>query len=326
MEGIALCLSTKPFALLFALPALARGIPAFKRRIAEIAPLEIAHLPVREDLVAYLRLEKASGRRIDLVTAADAAIANAVAARFGFFDAVYASSAARNLKGAKKAALLKEIYPEGFAYAGDSPADMPNWAASRAIILAGAEPATARAARALAPPIVAEFPDPPAGPKAWRTLLSPGDAFLALAIFSPLLLGRSFADTRFWTIAAIAFLLAVAVLFSAQIFAEIANLRADRRDPMRRLRPLASGAIPLHEAMMATAALGAPAIGFACVLGPCFAAILAVLFAAQLWRPGKIFSARSMCLVRRALVLGLCAALGAAILACEAAPRLLISP
>jgi hypothetical protein len=218
-------------------------------------------LPLRADLIAFLRQEKAGGRRIELVSAADSAEAERVAARVGLFDSVHATSGALNLKGARKAAFLAARHPAGFVYAGDSPADVAVWRAARAIILAGAEPATARAARALNKPIVAEFPDPPAGAPAWLSLLAPLGWAIYLTAILPWFLAL-FGQPHWWNLALTLVALGAGDIAGA-VLARLQQIPADRADPNRRDRPLASGAIPVHEAMLAAgvAALIALAAG-----------------------------------------------------------------
>jgi len=98
-EGIAAAFARRPLGLLTALPLLAFGRAPFKRRIAAIAAVDVASLPLREDLVDWLRSEKARGRPLHLVSAAEESAVAAVGARVGLFDTVQGSDGRRNLKG-----------------------------------------------------------------------------------------------------------------------------------------------------------------------------------------------------------------------------------
>jgi len=60
-----------------------------------------------------------------------------VADYLGLFDGVYASSATLNVKGAQKAATIKQHIAEQFVYAGDSAADMAVWQEAAGAILCG---------------------------------------------------------------------------------------------------------------------------------------------------------------------------------------------
>ncbi|MDZ4775813.1 MAG: hypothetical protein SGJ23_03405 [Alphaproteobacteria bacterium] len=151
-------LARRPFTFGSALLALALGgRPPFKRRIAALAALDIEALPVRAHLLDWLREEKSSGRALWLVTAADRITAEKVAARIGLFDGVIASDGATNLKAHAKRRALQSKFPDGFAYAGDSAADLHVWRGASAIVLVGARRAVAHRARATGVAIESEF-------------------------------------------------------------------------------------------------------------------------------------------------------------------------
>ena len=71
VEGIVASLFSRPLKVIAALPLLARRRAAFKARIADIAPLNVELLPVREALLQFLAGENDKGRPLYLVTAAD---------------------------------------------------------------------------------------------------------------------------------------------------------------------------------------------------------------------------------------------------------------
>ncbi len=73
-----------------------------------------------------------------LATAADAVLAGQLASRLGFIDQVFASDGQRNLKGSEKAAMLRQLFPAGFIYAGDSAADLKVWRHASGIVLVNA--------------------------------------------------------------------------------------------------------------------------------------------------------------------------------------------
>ena len=82
---------------LLSLPAwLARGKAGFKREVSKIVDLDGSGLPFRPELLEWLQSERASGRRLVLVTAADHKIADSVAAHLGLFDEVLASNGTDN--------------------------------------------------------------------------------------------------------------------------------------------------------------------------------------------------------------------------------------
>jgi len=113
----------------------AGGLAGLKAKIRAHAPSPQS-FPYDERVLAWLREERATGRRIVLASASDEGVVNAVATHVGLFDAVHASDGVVNLKRGKKAARLREAFPDGFVYAGNSEDDWPVWeAAKRAVVV-----------------------------------------------------------------------------------------------------------------------------------------------------------------------------------------------
>jgi phosphoserine phosphatase len=140
--------TTRPWNAALVAIWLMRGRPYVKGRLARRYPLDASVLPYDERLLAWLRDERANGRRIVLATAADRADADAVAAHLGLFDAVIASDGRQNFKSARKAQALAAMFPDGFVYAGNESADLKVWAAAKAAVIVNAAPALEQDARA----------------------------------------------------------------------------------------------------------------------------------------------------------------------------------
>src|ERR1700730_12637731 len=99
------------------------GRAALKRQLALRNRIDWDRLALHQDVVALAIREKAAGRSVVIATAADAVLAGQLASRLSFIDEVYASDGERNLKGSVKADTLRQLFPAGFIYAGDSAAD-----------------------------------------------------------------------------------------------------------------------------------------------------------------------------------------------------------
>src|SRR4051794_28049852 len=134
-ELFVLALFARPVQTLLSFFALKDGIAAFKHRLSGIAQLDVVSLPVNEELLAYLKAEAKAGREIHLATAAERSFAKDVAERFSIFRSVQGTDPDVNLKGLRKAERLKALFPGGFAYAGDSRADLPVWQSASAAII-----------------------------------------------------------------------------------------------------------------------------------------------------------------------------------------------
>ena len=136
IEAVLRLAAARPLALLRALSTLAHGRAAFKQAIAAAGTLDPATLVYNEDVLALARQARAQGRPVHLVTAADQAVAQGIAAHLDIFDGVHASDGTNNLKGARKADFLVEQFGRGgFDYAGDAEPDLAVWRQARQAIV-----------------------------------------------------------------------------------------------------------------------------------------------------------------------------------------------
>ena len=250
------------------------GRASLKAFLAGQEPVDAAHLPYHPELVEWLRAERASGRRIVLITAADQAIADEVAAHLGLFDEVVGTNGGVNLKGATKAAHLVDWFGErGFAYAGDARADITVWRRSGAAIPVAASPGSRRQA-AKAAPIERTFPrHGPSHLRSWSRALRPQQWIKNVLVFAPLVLSRQYWDIAGWRAAATMFLAFCAAASAVYLFNDLTDLRADRRHPTKKARPLAAGNIGAAAAL--AAGVGLTALGL--TLGWLAGAILPLL-------------------------------------------------
>lgn len=89
-------------------------------------PLPINAVPFDPEIIESL--SSISGHPLLLVTGSSAELGVAVNSHLKLFDEVYGSTGNTNLTGVNKASFLNEKYGvKGFAYIGDSQADVPVW-------------------------------------------------------------------------------------------------------------------------------------------------------------------------------------------------------
>ena len=138
----------RPWALP-ALPVLAlTGRAQFKRFVSDRVTLDAATLPYRLDVLDFVRAEHRAARRVVLATAADQAIADAVAAHLGVFESVIASNGTHNAKGVGKLESIRaHLGDTEFDYMGDSMADVPVFRAARRAYLVCPDVALSEAVR-----------------------------------------------------------------------------------------------------------------------------------------------------------------------------------
>lgn len=226
-----------------------RGRAYLKQQLATAIAIDIDNLPVNKALSDYAAAEHIKGRRIVLATATDLQVAARVARRFPFLDRVIASDGKTNLKGSIKAQALADAFPDGFAYAGDSRADLPVWKRADRIVLVETSRAVTRAATALGE-IEALFP------RSRRLSI-----FLKAArlhqwaknslVFVPLILGGKMLEMSAWLNAGLAFLALGILASGTYLINDLWDLDDDRRHWSKCNRPLASGRMAISEAVVA---------------------------------------------------------------------------
>jgi 4-hydroxybenzoate polyprenyltransferase len=240
-----------PWLWLGSFQALLRGKAALKSYCAEHVLLDPAALRASREVLAFIERERAAGSRIVLCTAADRRVATLFANHLGIFDEVIATDSSTNLKGTAKADALAARFPGGFIYAGDHAADLAVWAKSEGMVLVGVKPATAKRARDLGKPVVAELrpaASPTARGKAWFTSLRPHHWSKNLLMFVPIVLAHQWTDFALLGEVLLGFVLLLAVTSASYFVNDLADLDADRLHATKQFRPIASGAIPLAYA------------------------------------------------------------------------------
>jgi 4-hydroxybenzoate polyprenyltransferase len=221
-----------------------RSRACLKQRVAERAALDPALLPYNEQLMTYLRAQKAAGRPLVLATAADARVAHAVASHLGLFDEVICSDGVRNLKGkAKASALVERFGSRGFAYAGNDKADIPTWKAANSIVMVNVSRATRNQARKLGT-VEAEINDRPSVVRAALEAMRPQQWVKNLLVFVPMIMAHAIAEPRAWVGALCMFGAFCVTASGIYIVNDLADLSSDRLHPGKRNRPFARGALP----------------------------------------------------------------------------------
>lgn len=268
-ESLLLLAKRRPWELLLAVFWCWRGKAYFKRQVASRAAPDAALLPYRPEVLESLQVCKAEGRTIYLATGADEQIARQVARHLALFDDVVASDGQTNCSGADKlAAVRRRLDGNGFAYWGDSRADLPLWqAADEACVVAPsaglwkAVQAVSACARVAAPRKQALRP--------LAAALRPHQWSKNLLIFLPLFLSHQWHNLHKAALALICFVAFSAAASAVYIINDLLDIEADRRHPLKRRRPFAAGelSIPAGLCLAACAAVVAIGLNVAC-LGP----------------------------------------------------------
>lgn len=233
-----------------------RWSDALKRRVRGRGKDEVAAgfdpalLAYNEPLITYLRLQRQQGRALVLVTEDDSGLGHAVARHVGLFDEVIVvPSRGRSAVEARAKALVERFGRGDFAYAGSDGSDLPIWKAAHSVVVVNSSRATRDSARKQAL-VEAEIGDRPSVVRsAWRAM-RPHQWVKNLLVFVPMIMARAIWQFDSWTNAFFMFCAFCATASCIYIINDMSDLAADRRHPRKRLRPFASGALPLSYGLV----------------------------------------------------------------------------
>ena len=260
------------------LNALLKGKASLKRHLAQAGDLDVALLPFDEGVIDYITTWRAGGGQAVLVTATDETIARQIGEHLGLFDAVYGSDGVRNLKGPNKAEFLKTQYAEGagFAYMGDTKADLPVWEAAAQTITVNL-PAALKAQVDRRGGEIEHLTTVTRSIRPYIKAIRPHQWLKNVLAFLPMLAAHQY-DGMTFLFTVLAFIAFSMVASSAYVFNDLLDLSADRVHPRKKLRPFASGAVPIaHGTVMGVGLLGL-GLAIGVYLGPAFFAVIAVYY------------------------------------------------
>lgn len=250
LESFFSLLRQAPLATL-ALPFwLLKGKAHLKREIASRVRLDVALLPYRTELVERLRAEHGKGRSIVLATASDELLARQVADYLQLFDSVLASDGKTNLSGEhKRERLVSEFGEKGFDYAGDGKVDLAVWASARKAIVIDPNQHMLRAVGEVAA-VESVFADSRPSLAEYSKALRPQQWLKNVLVFVPLFAAHRFYEPALMLKSLLAFAAFCCCASSGYIFNDLLDLSADRHHPRKRLRPFASGRLPLSYGLV----------------------------------------------------------------------------
>ena len=275
-ESLMLLLRRNPLYLL-ALPFwLLRGRAFLKKQIAARTDLNPAALPYHQGFLEYLRNEHRQGRPLILTTAADSHLAQRVASHVGLFNEVVASNGETNLRGANKGRKLVERFGRrGFDYAGNSSVDLPVWQEARAAVVVNADERLEEKARRLGE-VSHVFNGRKSHLRALFKALRPHQWVKNFIIFVPLLTSHKFKDASLLAAAALAFVAFSLCASGVYLLNDLLDLESDRHHDRKKLRPFASGDLPLPYGLVAAPLLLAASVALAWYLSLSFLVVLMV--------------------------------------------------
>lgn len=261
LESVLILLKRNPL-YLFLLPFwLLRGRANLKHQLAQRVEVPCDLLPLNPELLAYLHDQRVAGRTITLISASNETAIRGIAARVGVFDAVIGSSATTNLRGEEKLARIQqECATDKFAYAGNSSADLPIWAHATEVLLVNCSKSTSDSLLDRAKDIL-QFDTARSAFRCFVRAMRPHQWLKNGLIFIPLVLSHQLGNFTLLVQATIGFVSFSLCASSVYLLNDLLDLNSDREHPRKRLRPFASGDLPLLYGF-----IGAPLLLVAAVL------------------------------------------------------------
>lgn len=232
--------------------------------------------PLNREVVARLQSLKAQGHTLVLASASLARDVNQVAEQTGLFDRVLASTT-HNLKGkAKLKAIQADAQGQPFAYFGDASVDVPIWTASSQAWAVNPSQAVQLKAKAAGVELNVIQTERPARFRSWLKAMRVQQWVKNGLLFVPLLAAHR-ADTQAWVTMLWGFVAFGLVASATYVWNDLMDLESDRQHPRKRLRPMASGVLPIHHALAGLAFLGLAGFAVSATLvGWAFTAVLAI--------------------------------------------------
>ncbi|MCM3563579.1 UbiA family prenyltransferase [Hydrogenophaga intermedia] len=284
-ESAMLFVREDPLNLLRMLAWLPRGKAGFKRALADAVQPDPARLPWREDFVQFLRDEHARGRTLVLASAADVRVGQRVAEHLGVFSAVLGTAdGEHNLSRTNKreaiAAHARALGHEHWAYAGNSTDDLSVWEGASQAIAVNAPAGVLRRLRQRQP-VAHTFEHHAPSLKTLLRAIRLKQWSKNGLIFLPLLAAHSL-DPALWLQVFVAFVAFGLCASATYLFNDLLDLPNDRVHRIKRLRPLAAGAVTIQQAVVLGAVMIVAAFGLALWVGWPFTAVLALYTALTL--------------------------------------------
>jgi 4-hydroxybenzoate polyprenyltransferase/phosphoserine phosphatase len=258
---------------------LSKGKAVLKQHLALRTEFDPKCLPYNDELLNWLKQQKADGRKLILCTASDRAIADSIAKHLEIFDEVLASDGLINLEGERKAELLERRFGRaGFDYVGNSSADLNVWQRARSAVLVNAPAALAEQAGAYCE-VTQVFPPRPLGVTEGRRILRVHQWLKNLLLFVPIFAAHQLTSIDIWQSLILAFCAFSLCASSVYVANDLLDLESDRLHPRKRNRPFASGHVPVWMGVVLAPLLLLVSLGVGAYVGGSFLSWLAFYFA-----------------------------------------------
>ncbi|HXN10692.1 MAG TPA: hypothetical protein VN859_05570, partial [Steroidobacteraceae bacterium] len=235
-----------PRTLLSLLPRWSTDRAAFWSAVAARSQIAFESLPYREELLEWLRAERAQGRRIVMLACEHGGTAERIAAHLGVFDETPGTQACGPESAARRrAGLLARYGGGGFDYVTASATNETLWSIARGTVVVGGSGLAGQAARTGT--VLRMFA--PARPswRAWLQAMRLHQWVKNALVFLPALLAHAILSAAVLRGAVLAYLAFGLCASSVYLCNDLLDLDADRRHFRKRRRPFAAGVLSVRS-------------------------------------------------------------------------------
>lgn len=271
IESFAHVFKKRPFTALALFFTLRHGRAHFKRRIISLGHIPVRTLPYNKELLEWLHDQKKQGTVLCLATASDGIIAEAIGRYLGIFDHIVASDGTHNLSaGGKAQALIAKFGKGGFDYIGNSFADIPVWHAARHAYIANAGLGLLREVQQFKTIKKVFVSRKNTRSTVYARAIRIHQWIKNLLLFVPVLTAHKLVDETASLNSLIGFFSFSFMASSMYLINDLLDLEADRSHPTKKNRPLASGELSVHHALITSAILLLTSFLLSLLLPPAF--------------------------------------------------------
>jgi 4-hydroxybenzoate polyprenyltransferase len=255
-----------------------QGRAIFKRRIAELAPMDMEQVPCRPGVLEWILARKAEGRELFLMASCDPLLANGIAHRFGIFSDVLSGDGQTAFGEREKSReLLRRFGQQAFDYVGPGTRNLSIFRNVHSAALVDVCEHTADAIRREVN-VVQVFPRTGSRLKSVFHAMRIRQWTKNLLVFVPLLTAHQILDKRSLIAATIALLSFCFCASGTYVLNDLLDLNADRRHEKKKTRPFASGELSITAGFALIPALLALSVGLAAFLPRMSILLLAAYF------------------------------------------------
>lgn len=269
-EKLLALVKQSPGKLAGVLGALRHGVRAFWRKVAAAVNIDAETLPVRQELVDWLRDQRSQGRRVVLLAGRDVQAAEQLAQSLEVFDEVTTTELGHARRLTCQELLLERYGQGGFDFVGTDAGDPGIVAAARRVVIVGRPARIARTTD-----VARTFAIPGSALRSWLKALRLHQWVKNALIFIPALLAHTMLHPGVIRAELLAFIAFGLCASSVYVLNDLFDLASDRRHPRKRLRPFAAGALSVRSGLFGAAALLSATVAIALTVNLDFLAVLA---------------------------------------------------